>query len=196
LPEEKHELRIPPGKKETLMAKLDTIEEQYQSPHNILYHRVKKGETLSGIASRYNTTAKKIAWYNNMEMKNYIVDGQLLKIPQAGSYASRGRPEEPDRVINYKVKRGDSLWVLAKRYSTTTKKIQELNNLDTVKLHIGQALKIPTGSTSGKEVYRVKKGDSPYTIARRHNMDVERLLLLNELQGDARIYPGQTLHLE
>ncbi len=196
LPGENYSIRIPPGKKETLLAELDTIEEQYQSPHNILYHRVRKGESLSRIAKRYNTTAKKIAWYNNISSENYIVAGQLLKIPQAGSYASRGKPAEQRRTIDYSVKRGDSLWVLAKRYNTTTKKIKELNNLGSVNLHIGQKLKIPSGSKGDKEVYRVKKGDSPYTIARRHNMKLDRLLLLNELNKNANIYPGQTLYVE
>ncbi|MFP4194282.1 MAG: LysM peptidoglycan-binding domain-containing protein [Desulfobacterales bacterium] len=196
LPEENYNLRIPPASKETLLAKLDDIEEQYQSPHNILYHRAKKGESLSKIASKYNTTAKKIAWYNNISMEDYIIAGQLLKIPQAGTFASRGSSPEKERVIDYEVKRGDSLWVLAKRYNTTTKKIKELNNLDSVNLHIGQKLEVPASKTEGRSAYSVKKGDSPYTIARRHNMNLERLLIINELDKNSRIYPGQTLHLE
>ncbi|MFW6081875.1 MAG: LysM peptidoglycan-binding domain-containing protein, partial [Desulfosalsimonas sp.] len=196
LPGETYSLRVPPGKKDTILAQLDTIEEQYQSPHNILYHRVGKGESLSRIAKRYNTNARKIAWYNNIASEDYIVAGQLLKIPQAGSYASRGKPTAQVRTIDYSVKRGDSLWVLAKRYNTTTKKIKELNNLRSVNLHIGQKLKIPAGSKGDKQVYRVKKGDSPYTIARRHNMRLDRLLLLNELNKNTNIYPGQTLYVE
>ncbi|MFP3999193.1 MAG: LysM peptidoglycan-binding domain-containing protein [Desulfobacterales bacterium] len=196
LPNESYSLRIPSENKEILLAKLDEIEEQYQSPYNILYHRVRKGETLSKIASRYNTTARKISWYNNIEMEDYIVAGQLLKIPQPGAYASRSQPQEQGRLTDYRVKRGDSLWVLAKRYNTTTGKIQELNNLNSVNLHIGQKLKIPSGKEAEKSSYQVKQGDSPYTIAKRHNINVEQLLSINGLSKNSRIYPGQTLYLE
>ncbi len=196
LPEEAYNLKVPKEKKEILLAKIDEIEEDYQSPHNILYHRVRPGETLSTIARRHNTTVKKIAWYNNIYRENYIVNGQLLKIPQAGAFAARGPISEPSRVINYKVQRGDSLWVLAKRYNTTTKKIQDANNLRTVNLYIGQKLKIPAGNSSNLKAYHVKKGDSPYTIAKRHNMNVSQLLQINELNRSSRIYPGQTLYVE
>ncbi|MCF8036270.1 MAG: LysM peptidoglycan-binding domain-containing protein [Desulfobacteraceae bacterium] len=196
LPDETYKLNVPPEKKETLLAKIDQIEEYYQSPNNITHHRVRPGETLSTIARRYNTTVKKICWYNNIYRKDYIVAGQRLKIPQAGTYASRGKAGEPDRVINYRVKRGDSLWVLAKRYNTTTRKIQKINNLNSVNLHIGQKLKIPAGERADLDIYRVKKGDSPYTIAKRHNMNLNQLLRINQLSKNARIYPGQTLYVE
>ncbi len=196
LPDETYKLNVPPEKKETLLARIDQIEEYYQSPNNITQHRVRPGETLSTIAQRYNTTVKKICWYNNIYRKDYIVAGQRLKIPQAGAYAARGKAEEPPRVINYRVKRGDSLWVLAKRYNTTTRKIQEINNLNAVNLHIGQKLKIPAGKRADLDIYRVKKGDSPYTIAKRHDMNVNRLLRINQLSKNARIYPGQTLYVE
>lgn len=196
LPDETYKLNVPPEKKETLLAKIDQIEEYYQSPHNITHHRVRPGESLSAIAGRYNTTVKKICWYNNIYRKDYVVAGQRLKIPQAGTYAARGKAEEPPRIINYRVKRGDSLWVLAKRYNTTTKKIQEINNLNSVNLHIGQKIKIPSGERADLEIYRVKKGDSPYTIAKRHDMNVNRLLRINQLSKSARIHPGQTLYVE
>ncbi|MBS3809355.1 MAG: LysM peptidoglycan-binding domain-containing protein [Desulfobacterales bacterium] len=196
LPEDSYSLKVPAQKKETLLAKLDDIEQSYQSPYNIAYHRVRRGETLSEIAERYDTTIKKIVWYNNLYSQNYIVAGQRLKIPQAGTYAMRNSPSSAPKIIKYRVKRGDSLWVLAKRYNTTTKKIQKLNNLDSVNLHIGQTLKIPAGSAANLDVYRVKKGDSPFTIAKRHNMNLDRLLRINQLNKNSRIYPGQTLYVK
>jgi membrane-bound lytic murein transglycosylase D len=196
LPEESYNLKIPDGKKEILLAKIDEIQEEYQSPHEILYHRVRPGETLSTIARRYNTTVKKIAWYNNIYRENYIVNGQVIKIPQAGAFAARGPISMPSRVVDYKVRRGDSLWVLAKRYNTTTKKIQELNNLNTVNLYIGQKLKIPAASSSGLKKYQVRQGDSPYKIAKRHDMNLNKLLKINELSRSSRIYPGQTIYVE
>jgi peptidoglycan lytic transglycosylase D len=98
------------------------------------------------------------------------------------------------------VRQGDSLWIIAKRYRTTTKRIQALNNLKTTRLHKGQILKIsePKGrpNTKGLQTYIVKKGDSPFTIAKKHNTPLERFLHLNQLSSNSSIYPGQTLYID
>jgi membrane-bound lytic murein transglycosylase D len=44
--------------------------------------------------------------------------------------------------------------------------------------------------------YEVRPGDSPFLIARRHQMKLERLLRLNQLYPGATIYPGQELVVE
>lgn len=48
-------------------------------------------------------------------------------------------------------------------------------------------------STQETAVYVVKKGDTPYSISRKHNMEVDQLLKLNGLDEPAVIYPGQRL---
>jgi len=195
LPEDAYELKIPPEKKQTLLAKLDQIPEFSQTTPGIAYHRVRRGETLSTIASRYRTTVSQIALYNNIHRQNYIVAGKILKIPQSGTIESMGSSSTP---ITYKVRRGDSLWTLAKRYNTTTKKIQALNNLDSVNLYIGQTLKIPGKHQAGQtnKVYRVKRGDSPYSIAKKHNMSLNSLLRANNLTKQSTIYPGQRIQVK
>ena len=196
LPDHEYTLKVPPAFKPVLLAKIDEVPEYYQSPNNILYHRVRPGETLSNIARRYHTTARKIAWYNNIFRKNYIVAGQVLKIPQSGAFAVRGRISLPQKNILYRVRRGDSLWRLAKRYNTTVSRIKRLNNLKSAQLHIGQKLRIPGAGTGKLNIYRVKPGDSPFSIAKAHHMDVNRLLTINHLSKSSMIYPGQTLFVE
>ena len=154
---------------------------------------------LSGIALRYGTTVQEIARFNNIYRDSYIVAGQVLKIPQSGdvsAMAFRGSSGE-EKLIDYTVRRGDSLWLLANRYNTTTSRIQSLNNLNSVNLHIGQKLKIPSSAgPDGLKTYRVRQGDSPYTIARRHNMSVNELLDINQLTRNCRIYPNQELYVK
>ena len=99
------------------------------------------------------------------------------------------------------VKSGDSLWNIAKRYGTTTQKIQGLNNLQTTQLYIGQVLKMPGYKDEKIEVgdlkvYLVKRGDSPFDIAQLHNMPLERFLRINLLTPNSTIYPGQKLFIE
>ena len=99
------------------------------------------------------------------------------------------------------VKQGDSLWNIAKRYGTTTKKIQDINNLNTTELHIGQVLRLPgykkqTPLDKDYRVYEVKRGDSPFTIAQQHNMALSKFLHINRLSARSTIYPGQQLYIE
>jgi membrane-bound lytic murein transglycosylase D len=193
LPPEEYPLKIPPGNETLLLAGLKDIPEYSNIRPGITYHRVMPGETLSTIARRYHIEINELAVLNNIYRKNYIVAGKILKIPQSGRFAStQGEP----KIISYRVRQGDSLWTLAKRYDTTTKKIQEINNLNTVNLSIDQVLKIPVGSQYGLEVYRVQGGDTPYLIAKRFNMSLNRLLSLNHLTKNSTIYPGQQLYVE
>jgi len=99
------------------------------------------------------------------------------------------------------VKSGDSLWNIAKRYGTTTKKIQSSNNLQTTQLYIGQVLKMPGYKdekieVANLKVYHVKRGDSPFDIAQLHDMPLDRFLRINLLTPNSTIYPGQKLFTE
>ena len=192
LPPGEYPLKIPVGTQETLLAGIDSIPEYAQTHPGLTYHRVRPGETLSTIARRYHTTIDTIARHNNIYRKNYIAAGKILKIPHSGKAGDTPAPE----VITYYVRRGDSLWTLAKRYDTTTKKIQEFNRLDTVNLRIGQVLRIPTGPHHGLALYEVKSGDSPSRIANQHNMNLDQLLRLNNLTKNSIIHPGQQLYVE
>jgi membrane-bound lytic murein transglycosylase D len=140
---------------------------------------------------------------NHLRRSNYIVAGRLLKIPQRGYRyhpPKAPRPKHGGSVVHV-VKKGDSLWTIAKQYGTTTKNIQDLNHLKTTNLHKGQNLTIFAGKQTppkveGLATYQVKSGDSPFLIAKRHKMNLKRFLYLNQLWPDDTIYPGQTLYIE
>jgi membrane-bound lytic murein transglycosylase D len=144
---------------------------------------------------------------NNLKKSNYIVVGRKLKIPQRGVNAvqqTKTRKTTGLKSATHVVRRGDSLWIIARRYGTTTQKIQALNGLRTTNLHIGQVLKI-TGQRPGPvaapvsgdyRTYLVKSGDSPFRIAQNHKMPLERFLRINSLTPRSRIFPGQALNVE
>jgi membrane-bound lytic murein transglycosylase D len=205
LPPETYALKVPPERANLLLAAIDTIPISYPPRPAYVVHRVRKGETLSGIAHRYGTSVSRIMQANNMRKSNFIVAGKKLKIPQKGTIIARA--ERPATVFTgstfvYHVRSGDSLWNLAKRYGTTTKKIQELNGLTSTNLYIEQKLIIPetrseppvTGSAQNQ--YLVRRGDSPYKIASRHNMPLGHFLRINGLTPRSKIYPGQVLLVE
>jgi len=206
LPGDKYNLKIPSGTKELLLANIDQIPVSHPPRRAYVYHRVRPGETLSVISRKYRTSVGSIMRANNLKRSNYIVAGKLLKIPQRGyiSYKSKAPKKTNDgRRVTHIVRKGDSLYIIAKQYGTTTKRIQELNNLSTTNLYKGQVLTIFPGPgqhksslVAGLPTYEVRPGDSPFIIAKRHNMPLERLLQLNQLYPGSKIYPGQRLYID
>jgi membrane-bound lytic murein transglycosylase D len=208
LPQDKYPLRVPPGKSEVLLANLDKIPVSYPPQSAYVHHRIRPGESLSTIARRYHSSVRKIMRANNLHRSSYIVAGRKLKIPRRGTMPYRpkiDRNKDLTLPSTHAVKSGDSLWNIAKRYGTTTQKIQSLNNLQTTQLHIGQALKIPgyedekivkNIEVGNLKVYQVKRGDSPFDIAQLHNMPLKRFLRINLLTLNSTIYPGQKLVIE
>lgn len=199
-----YELKVPKGKRNILLAKLDDIP-AYVPPEKkitIARHRVRRGETLSTIATRYNTTVSVLAKANNISRRNVIRVGKTLKIPMTEAavkaLATQKKKAQGKRKITHTVKRGDSLWNLARRYGTTTQKIRQANRLSGNRLHIGQKIVIPGSGGRAREqkTYRVRRGDVPSKIAERHNMSLEQFLRMNHLSKRSKIYPGQKLFVE
>ena len=204
LPGDNYRLRIPPGSSDLLTAEIDQIPVSHPPQRAYVYHRVRNGETLSVIARKYRTSVRSIMRANNLRRSNYIVAGKRLKIPRRGYMQSSPPTVQKPRngqAVNHIVRKGDSLFTIAKRYGTTTKKIQELNHLTTTTLQKGQVLIIFPGKSeppvvNGLATYEVRPGDSPFLIAQRHQMPLNRLLYLNKLYPGSKIYPGQKLYIE
>ncbi|MDD9303675.1 MAG: LysM peptidoglycan-binding domain-containing protein [Desulfobacter sp.] len=208
LPPETYSIKIPAEQADLFLARLDKIKTTYTPPPMYVYHRVRRGDTLSGIAKKYRTSVKTISRCNKIYKNHRIIAGKVLKIPTrnypGGSYsaASSSKTRIPaGQSVKYKVRRGDNLWLIAKKFSTTTKQIMVQNQLSGTTLHIGQTLTISSGkakinSGKGAGTYRVKSGDSPFLIAKKHKMTLNRLLALNHLNKRSKIYPGQKLIVE
>lgn len=108
-------------------------------------------------------------------------------------YSLKGSNEENDY---YVVKKGDSLWSIAKKYNMTVDELKSINNLNSNLLSIGQRLKIK-GSNDNQNIYIVQKGDTLYKIANMYETTVDNLKTLNNLKsnilsiGQKLIIPSQ-----
>ena len=144
---------------------------------------VKKGDTLYSIARKYNTSVDNLKSINNITTDSLAI-GQIIKLPSTSSTASD----------TYIVKKGDSLYSIARTYNTSVDKLKEINNLTSNALAIGQVLKLPSSNASEKVVYTVKKGDSLYSIAREYGTTVDAIKKLNNITSNT-LSIGQKLLL-
>ena len=110
-------------------------------------HKVKAGESLRKIARRYRVSIRDIKAENNLKRSGAIYPGLTLKIPKLSTPKPRGRAarSKPKREgKRHRVRKGDSLWKIAKRYDVSMKRLRRANRLrGRVRLKIGQVLRIP-----------------------------------------------------
>lgn len=93
----------------------------------------------------------------------------------------------------YTVKKGDSLWSISKKYGITVDELKELNNLSTNILSIGQKLLVGL-KESFSSTYKVKSGDTLYSIAQQYGISVNQLMDYNNL-STTRLSIGQILKI-
>ena len=101
-------------------------------------YTVQKGDTLYGIAKKYDITVEELKGLNNITSNNLYI-GQQLKVPKFEII------EEEEYEV-YTVVKGDSLWLISQKYDISVDDLIEINNLETVNLQIGDKLKIPKKS--------------------------------------------------
>ncbi|MCH5249216.1 MAG: LysM peptidoglycan-binding domain-containing protein [Lachnospiraceae bacterium] len=96
--------------------------------------------------------------------------------------------------VEYTVRSGDSLWLIAQRYGTTVDAIKRLNGLTSDSLYIGQVLRIPTSASTSPSYfeYTVRSGDTLWILAQRYGTTVDAIKSLNGLTSNL-IYIGQVL---
>jgi N-acetylmuramoyl-L-alanine amidase len=160
---------------------------------------VKRGDYLSQIAEKYDTTVETMVEYNNLKRKNRIYRGQRLKIPPSSWKAeSLSIPTE-----TYGVKRGDTVGKIAYRCDTTIGTLLRLNDMSMKdRIYVGQELRVPvtiddSENSDEKEskpsMHIVKRGEILDRIASHYNTTAPALMKLNNIKNKNRIYFGQKL---
>lgn len=171
----------------------------------LLTYTVKSGDNLSTIAKKHNTTVTSLKNLNKLN-SDFLKIGQVLKMPgfadasehELNFMATLDKNRQRRRYQTYKVRSGDNLWSIGKRFGVSSAQVARWNNISTKStLRIGQRLKVwpkrYASFASAKTSYRVKSGDSLSTIARKFKVKVSDLTKWNRLNKRSIIRPGQTL---
>ena len=149
------------------------------------YYTVKKGDTLYSISRIYNVSVDELKRINNLT-SNTLTVGQQLIIP-GGETGDNNTNKQ-----TYTVKRGDTLYSIAREFNVSVDQLMSENNLSSSVLSIGQVLTIPNNSINANKTYYVKAGDTLYSIARNFGVSVNNIKTLNNLTSDI-LTIGQSL---
>lgn len=157
------------------------------------YYVVKKGDTLWSIAKAYGLTVERLKSLNNLTSNNLTIGDSLIVKDSSGN---SDNSSSADNNKYYIVKKGDSLYSIARRNNMTVDELKSLNNLTSNILSIGQRLIISSSSNVPNNVYIVKKGDTLWSIANNFNVSVNDLKKINNKSnnslsiGEKLIIPG------
>jgi LysM repeat protein len=171
-------------------------------------HTVQKGDTLSKIAVKYQTTVPTIKDLNGLK-SDMIYVNQVLQVTAAEAPQVPAAP--PTSTTDYVIKSGDYLGKIANQFSTTVNELKSLNGLNSDMIYVGQTLKVtgngstptpppavtpptPSVDTSTTTVYTIVNGDTLSKISLVYKMNVQDLKSLNGLNSD-KIFIGQKLNV-
>ncbi|HUE90378.1 MAG TPA: LysM peptidoglycan-binding domain-containing protein [Vicinamibacterales bacterium] len=161
-------LTVPWGTAETIRAELGAASPK--TLNALQWHVVKRGETLTTIARKLRVNRTDLAEANYLRATSRVTIGQKLLIPRMPSAAllaraAAGAPvqaEETDAVaaafestvtetVVHRVRRGDTLFALARKYQTTVAQLKALNRLSSNTLRIGARLVVATPRTANAQ---------------------------------------------
>ncbi len=188
-------------------------------------YKVKKDDSLLGIADMFNVRVSDVRNWNNIPYTTTIMIGQELSIyvPEDNKdyYASidkRTKIEEKAPNLNtdgsnetflyHKIKRGQNLNYIAKKYGVSIAAIKQWNDLSGNKIIAGKKLKIYTDGSSGYTTtedtktnpnsnlyrYKVRRGDTIGEIAEMYEVSTRMIRKWNNLKSN-KIIAGQTLKI-
>ncbi|MCR4420126.1 MAG: LysM peptidoglycan-binding domain-containing protein [Clostridia bacterium] len=168
-----------------------------QCPPGSTVYTIRAGDTFYSLARRFGISVQAIINANPGVNPEALLVGQQICIP------ARPRPGVcPPGTRAYRIRSGDTLYSLARRFGTTVEAIQEANpGINPLNLQINQLICIPTvirpprprRCPAGSFAYVIRAGDTFYSLARRFNTTVESIQALNPGVDPNRLQVGQVI---
>lgn len=193
---------------------------KYAGYHN---YTIQRGDSWSIIAHRYGVDVATLKRVNNKK-SNLLHPGQRIVVPtrkgapsmtaarsdntSRTQTASRVPKQRASTVSAYRVRSGDTMYSLSKRFGASVSSLMRANGMSSARdLRAGMQLRVPgsaaaprsTASTSSapnrRTVYRVRTGDTVWSIARNFQVSPYKLLEWNDLSKQSVLRPGDQISL-
>jgi membrane-bound lytic murein transglycosylase D len=177
----------------------------------IVYHKIRRGETLGLIAAKYGVGVNQLRDWNNIS-GNKIMAGRNLRIYPEGTSnniavnETKNNSTTKNNIYKYKVKRGDNLSEISEKFGVTVQQVKKWNNISGDNIAAGKTLKIYNSTTSSSygdnttknssnvNYYKIKPGDSIGGIAEKYGVKVSEIRNWNNISGN-KILAGSTLKI-
>jgi len=171
------------------------------------YYKIKRGDTLSGIADRYGVGLSSVKKWNSIRDPRHIRKGQKIVLYLGKKHANKRKTEASSasdgKKVYYRIRKGDTLSGIASKYGVGLSSIKKWNHIRNPK-HIrkGQRLviypakkhrRVAYVKSKSRGTYTVKSGDTLWDIAADHHLRLAKLLKLNGLRQSSNIFPGDML---
>ncbi len=185
-------------------------------------YRVRRGDNLSHIASRFRVSLKSLKRINSIGRRNLIYSGQVLQLPNPSGRSWSPAPTvvpakfsygDSSEFFKYKVRNRESLSVLAKRFKVKSASLAAFNKIKNPdSLYRGQVLRIPRTKRRSRTPrvvaaafdyedssdffkYKIRKRDNLSVIAKRYKVDPIGLVAFNKIENPDTLYPGQIIKI-
>ena len=177
-------------------------------------YTVKRGDTLSNIASRAGVSWREIAEWNQIDPKANLLSGSTLYLYNAKPIEPLKSSNTPAQPESYVVQSGDTLIGTANRFGLSVTQLATYNNLSSrADLLRGQKLWLVPGkvtapavtpaapsrkraqSTTATKNYKVQSGDGLIALAKQFGISTQALADLNGIGSTDSLYVGQTLKI-
>ena len=194
-----HYLLLPIGVSDRFITQLESLDENDLVRWD--RYKIRKGDSLSRIASRYKIEVAVLKEINGMN-DDLIIAGKEIMVPRGSAWADKQSPREQ----LYIVLKGDTLWNISRKFKVSIEDLVLWNELNLEKpLQINQEIKIFSRYERIRQdlpsrelrtmLYPVKSGDTISRIASKFEISPQKIQEWNEIEDVSKIFPGQVLKL-
>ncbi|OLF39558.1 MULTISPECIES: lytic transglycosylase [unclassified Psychrobacter] len=189
---------------QTIKVPVSKAEVNRQLNNQPISYKVQSGDSLTGVARRYNIGISDLAAANGLSTTSNLIRGRTITIPASGSARAASNntssssqstaTSSSGKVLgnteNYRVQSGDGLIALSRRFGIAVEDLAATNNMATnAQLQRGQTIKVPKATVR----YTVGSGDSLIGLARKYGVSTQELADMNNIAADTMLQRGQRL---
>jgi membrane-bound lytic murein transglycosylase D len=197
-------------KTETSLASNETDANAAQNPDD--YYQVQKGDNLFSIAKKFNVSLEDLKKWNNLEDMNVQL-GSKLALANNDQSDKEDASKTETKIVEYKVKKGDNIGSIAKKYNAAIDDLKEWNNLTDNNIKVGTSIIVSKKEVALNEpkpskkeslvanqrdevkLYYVKKGDSLFSIAKKYpGVTISDIKKWNGIKNES-LKPGMKLKI-